>query len=67
MLRLLGPLLELGCAWGLTRVHGRGLSVLGVPAETPLFAGLAAGLAMVVAGLTLVKRPARARPPGLDG
>jgi len=66
ILRLLGPMLELACAWGLSRVHGRGITVARLPAEWLLFAGLALGLAMVVAGLTLVRRTARSKPPRLD-
>ena len=61
ILRLVGPLIEIGCVLALRRFGDRGLTVAGLPVEYPLYAGLAAGLALVVAGLTLGRRP---RPPG---
>lgn len=64
ILRLVGPLIEIVCAAVLMKTWGQGRTVAGLPIEGPLLAGFAVGLAMVVAGLTMVKRtqPAR-RPP----
>ena len=66
MLRLVGPLIEIVCALAIVRGWGRGLSFGGVPAEYAWWAGLAAGLAMVIAGLTLVRRPPPSRRPPPD-
>jgi len=63
ILRLVGPLIEIACVLLLNRHGGRGLTVFGgVPVEYPLYVGLASGLALVVAGLTLVRRPRDPRP-----
>ncbi len=65
ILRLVGPLIEVGCLIVLLQVRDRGRSVAGVPVEYPLYAGLALGFALVVAGLTLVRpAPRRPRDPG---
>jgi hypothetical protein len=60
-LRLLGPLIEVICLILLLQVRDQGRTYLGVPAEYPLYAGLAIGFAMVVVGLTFA-RPATRRP-----
>ncbi|WP_435007551.1 hypothetical protein P12x_004820 [Tundrisphaera lichenicola] len=61
LLRLLGPLIEIICLILLMRVRDQGRTVLGIPAEYPLYAGLALGLALVIVGLTF-SRPATRRP-----
>jgi hypothetical protein len=67
-LRLLGPLIEVVCLILWVRHRDQGRTILGVPVEYPLYAGIAVGLAMVVVGLTFV-RPAARRPrdPGSEG
>jgi hypothetical protein len=64
LLRLLGPLIELPCAIGVVRYWGKGVTWLGKPAEHYFMAGMFIGLCLVIAGLTLSKRPqpARRRP-----
>jgi hypothetical protein len=54
-LRLLGPLIEVACLILLLKVRDQGRQVLGVPVEYPLYAGMALGLALVVAGLAFVR------------
>lgn len=65
LLRMVGPLIEVICVALLLRYRGQGLRVLGLPMEQILFAGLFLGLALVIAGLTLVRRPPprKNRPP----
>jgi hypothetical protein len=65
ILRLLGPLIEVGCLIVLLRVRDQGRTVLGLPVEYPLYAGLALGLTLVVVGLALV-RPAPRNPVDRD-
>jgi len=67
VLRLLGPLIEVVCAAILIKTWGEGRIVAGVRLESILMAGFFAGLMMVVAGLTMVKKPvSRAKPSALD-
>jgi len=61
ILRLVGPLLQVLCVFGVLRVRGRGLSALGYPAEYPFYAGFAAGFVLVGIGLVLSRRPPRPR------
>jgi hypothetical protein len=64
-LRLLGPLIEVVCVILLLRVRDQGKQLAGVPIEYPLYAGLAIGLGLVVAGLILSQNaPRRPRDPG---
>jgi hypothetical protein len=62
LLRLLGPLLEVVCLVLLFAFPAA--EVAGLPLRYILYGGIGLGLAMVVAGLTLVRRgrPARRRP-----
>jgi hypothetical protein len=60
-LRLLGPLIEVACLIVLLKVRDQGRQFFGLPAEYPLYAGLAVGFVLVVIGLTFA-RPAP-RPP----
>ena len=64
-LRLLGPLIEVICLILLLQVRDQERAFLGVPAEYPLYAGLALGFAMVVVGLTFA-RPSTKRPRDSD-
>lgn len=66
LLRMLGPLIEILCVGGLLSTRGQGRAVAGMPLEYLFYAGLAVGLAMVIAGLTLVKRPRRVQRPTDD-
>jgi len=59
ILRLVGPLVEVGCIVTLFQVRGRGDRVLGLPVETLLYGGIAAGVALVVAGIALSRRSSR--------
>ena len=59
-LRLLGPLVECLCLIALFRYGNRGRTLLGLPIEPFLYAGLACGLAMVIVGL-LASRSATRR------
>jgi hypothetical protein len=64
-LRLLGPLIEVVCVILLLRVRDQGRQILGIPVEYPLYAGLALGFSLVIAGLTLARPdPRRPRDPG---
>lgn len=65
-LRLLGPLIEITCAAILVRTWGEGRTIAGIAIEPLLMVGFAIGLAMVVAGLTMVKRPSSLRRPPND-
>lgn len=66
VLRLVGPLIEIVCAAILMKTWGEGRTVMGVRLETLLYLGFAVGLGLVIAGLTLVRRPQPARPPSRD-
>ena len=69
LLRLLGFLVEIGCAVVLMRTRGQDYRIAGIRLETLLYLGFAVGLMMVVLGLTMVKRPTRkgrATIPDLD-
>jgi hypothetical protein len=64
VLRLLGPLIEVVCAAIMIKTWGQGKTVLGMQLDSLLMAGFFVGLLMVVAGLTMVKKPGgRAKPP----
>ena len=63
LLRMVGPLIEVICVALLLRYRGQGLQVLGLPLDQILVAGLFLGLALVIAGLTLVRRPPPTRRP----
>jgi hypothetical protein len=66
LLRLLGPLIEVICLVLLLRYPGDRVLVAGYPLRYLLYGGILAGLFMVIAGITLVKRPQRARRPPDD-
>lgn len=67
ILRLVGPLIEIACAAVLVRTWGQGVTVGGTPIEPILMLGFVVGLSMVVAGLTMVRKPSSLRrPPGKD-
>ncbi len=59
ILRLLGPLIELVCIAVLYQVRGREFRALGLPVEYWLYAGIAAGAVMVLAGLALSRKTPR--------
>lgn len=57
--RLAGPLVEVACIATLFSVRGRGVRVLGFPAESLLYAGIGLGFGLVVLGVVLSRRAAR--------
>ncbi len=63
VLRLVGPLIEIVCAAILMKTWGEGRTVAGIRLESLLFVGFAVGLAMVIAGLTMVRRTHVVKPP----
>ena len=64
VLRLLGPLIQIICLATLFRLPNPDVRVAGlVSARTLLYDGLVIGLLLVIAGVTLVKRPKPARRP----
>lgn len=60
LFRLIGPLIEVACGILLLRGRDQGRTIAGVPAEYPLYVGLAVGFALVIAGL-LLSRPSGPR------
>jgi hypothetical protein len=66
LLRMLGPLIEILCVAGLLSTRGQGRTIAGMPLDYLFYAGLALGLGMVIAGLTLVRRPRRVERPTED-
>jgi hypothetical protein len=58
-LRLLGPLIEVACLIVLVQVRDQGRTIAGVPVEHPLYAGLAVGFGLVVAGLIFARTDGR--------
>ena len=67
LLRMLGPLVQLICAAILMKTWGDGRTFLGITLESLLMLGFFVGLLMVVAGLTMVRKPGRpAKPSALD-
>lgn len=61
ILRLVGPLIEVGCIVTLLQVNGLGYRALGLPIEYLLYAGIAVGFVLVLVGIIISRRPA---PPG---
>ena len=55
ILRLAGFAIEAVCAVALIRVRGKGLTVAGLPAETPLILGLIAGFVVWAAGMVATR------------
>ena len=66
LLRMLGPLIEILCLYGLISTRGQGRTLAGLPVDYLFYAGLALGLGLVVAGLTLVRRVQPSRRPKPD-
>jgi hypothetical protein len=66
VLRMVGPLIELACLYGLFAHRGRGERIAGVPVETLCYLGLAVGFLIVLAGLTLVRRVQPTKRPPRD-
>lgn len=61
LLRMLGAMLELICVTYWVRGAGDSRLVMGIKLNSLLMLGVFLGLAMVIAGLTLVKKPKRSR------
>lgn len=59
ILRLAGFGIEAACAIPLMRVRGKGLTFAGMPAEYWLYAGLAAGFLLWIAGVIVTRIEAR--------
>jgi hypothetical protein len=58
-LRLVGPLIEVICLGLMFGLPARDIQFHGVALQTVLYGGVALGLLLVIAGLTLVRRPRR--------
>lgn len=61
ILRVVGPLIEFACVFALVSNRGRGRTVVGVPLDNLLYAGILLGLVLVVAGLALSPFRSRTR------
>ena len=59
VLRLAGFAIEAGCAIPLMTVRGKGRTFVGLPAETWLYAGLALGFVIWMAGMIATRIEAR--------
>ncbi len=67
ILRMLGPLIQLTCAAILLKTWGEGRTVAGVKLDSLLMLGFFVGLVLVVAGISLSRRPRRkAKSSALD-
>jgi len=62
LMRMIGPLIEVVCLVLLFSFPGEGQRVAGLPLRPILYGGIACGLVLVIAGLTLVRREVPARP-----
>jgi len=67
LLRMLGPLIQLICASILLKSWGERRTFAGIKLESLVMFGLYVGLMMVVAGITLARKPTRkAKSSALD-
>ncbi len=66
ILRTVGPLIEILCLSALFRLGGEDRPIGGFSLRGLLLMGMAAGLAMVVAGLALPRKTYRSRKPSDD-
>jgi hypothetical protein len=62
LMRVLGPLIEVICLVLLFSFPGEGRDIAGLPLRPFLYGGIAFGLVLVIAGLTLVRRDVPSRP-----
>jgi hypothetical protein len=62
LLRVLGPLIEVICLVLLFSFPGEGREIAGLPLRPFLYGGIAVGLVLVIAGLTLTRRQVPSRP-----
>jgi hypothetical protein len=62
LMRMLGPLIEVICLVLLFSFPGEGREIAGLPLRPFLYGGIAFGLVLVIAGLTLVRRDVPSRP-----
>ena len=56
LLRIVGPAIEVVCIAGLYASRGRDIRLLGVPIEGFFYAGIVAGLVLVLTGIVLTYR-----------
>ncbi len=61
ILRLVGPLLELGLFWALVQVRGQNYRVLGIAAETWIWTGILICICLIVVGIFLSRTPREPR------
>jgi phosphoglycerol transferase MdoB-like AlkP superfamily enzyme len=62
LMRMLGPLIEVICLVLLFSFPGEERRIAGLPLRPFLYGGIAFGLILVIAGLTLVRREVPSRP-----
>jgi len=62
LLRMLGPLIEVICLVLLFSFPGEGRRIAGLPLRPFLYGGIALGVVLVIAGLTLARREVPSRP-----
>jgi hypothetical protein len=65
-LRMLGPLIEVICLVLLFSFPGEDRTIAGMPLRWALYGGIGLGIALVIAGLTLVKRTVPTKRLDLD-
>lgn len=62
LMRVIGPLIEVVCLVLLFSFPGEDRRIAGLPLRPFLYGGIACGLLLVIAGLTLVRREVPTRP-----
>lgn len=62
LMRMIGPLIEVVCLILLFAFPGEGRRLAGLPLRPFLYGGIAFGLVLVIAGLTMARRDVPSRP-----